>query len=339
MKNKILTIGIPTFNRKERVLESIKEIQKLIIQNIEILVIDNNSQDGTEEKIKELLLHDSRISYIKNHQNIGGVANISKVLKKSQGTYIFLISDEDKVNIEFIEDIIPILETKKFDLILGSIFDELSNFFYKKEIDKEYNSIFKISNNKLQEIVYRGYISGIILKKGKIDINIIYKYLVDSRHLYPHALAILTMIKDINIKTMSKTICFMKNDLGTEVIQQIDKKKIEYWEPIARIEQIKFLIEIIKDSELGYSLEEKKKLFSTLALRSSAMYHSELFLKQYINQRKIFYNSIMQLKEIKENFIMYNRRVLIKSRLKGVVKIFISKKSIMKIKNILERIK
>lgn len=339
MKNKILTIGIPTYNRAARVVESVKEIQKLQIQDIEILIIDNNSQDETEKKMKDLSILDARINYIKNQKNIGGIANLTKILKEAQGEYIYLISDEDIINIEFIINIMPILESKRFGLIFGSIYDKISNSMYKKELNREYNNIFEIPNNELQDIVFRGYMSGIIFKKEKINLDVLYKYLPDTRHLYPHALAILTMIKNSKVKTINEIICFMKNDLGTETIQSVNKKKIEYWEPIARIEQIKFWIEVIEDKELNYNLEERKKLFSSLSLRSSNLYYSELFLKQYKNQRKLFYNSVMELEQINRSFVIYNKHLLLKTKLKSIIKKIIGKKNIKKIKNIMERIK
>ena len=47
-KNKILTIGIPTFNRSDALIKNIDFILSLdILERIELLVIDNDSDDST----------------------------------------------------------------------------------------------------------------------------------------------------------------------------------------------------------------------------------------------------------------------------------------------------
>ena len=48
----ILTVGIPTFNQSEAVCTRLKELIALEISDqIEILVIDNHSTDGTSENL------------------------------------------------------------------------------------------------------------------------------------------------------------------------------------------------------------------------------------------------------------------------------------------------
>ena len=44
----VLTIGIPTFNRRDAVLERLQELLSFDLdRKIEILIIDNHSSDGT----------------------------------------------------------------------------------------------------------------------------------------------------------------------------------------------------------------------------------------------------------------------------------------------------
>lgn len=117
----LLSFCIPTYKRKKRVIECINEIQKIQDGRIEIMICDNHSEDGTREAILELQLKDKRINYIENQENIGAVANISKVLSEGNGKYLYLISDEDFINIEFILKLLneKILENEKYNIILG----------------------------------------------------------------------------------------------------------------------------------------------------------------------------------------------------------------------------
>ncbi len=68
---KQLSICIPTYNRKEclsQCLESI--IKQSVFNDIEIIISDNASTDGTFDIIKEYCDKFSNISYFRNSENI-----------------------------------------------------------------------------------------------------------------------------------------------------------------------------------------------------------------------------------------------------------------------------
>ena len=59
-----ITVCTPTFNEKENIRElysKIKDIFKKLNYDYEHLVIDNNSNDGTIEILKEIALEDKKI--------------------------------------------------------------------------------------------------------------------------------------------------------------------------------------------------------------------------------------------------------------------------------------
>ena len=73
---KKLSIVIPTYNEKENVrpiTEAVREEirRELVNYDYEILIIDNNSQDGTREIIRALCAEDKRVKAIFNEKNFG----------------------------------------------------------------------------------------------------------------------------------------------------------------------------------------------------------------------------------------------------------------------------
>jgi len=50
----LVSIITPTYNRKEQVLEIINTLKKQVYPNIELVVCDNNSSDGTESAVKSM---------------------------------------------------------------------------------------------------------------------------------------------------------------------------------------------------------------------------------------------------------------------------------------------
>lgn len=98
MANPIVSIVLPTYNRLNWLLKSIKSVQEQSFTDWEMFIIDDISTDGTEEKMLELCKNDSRIFYHK--LPVTAEKGISKFLnhgiKVSNGKYIARLDDDDK---------------------------------------------------------------------------------------------------------------------------------------------------------------------------------------------------------------------------------------------------
>lgn len=107
----ILTIAIPTFNRKDY-LEPL--LQELITQRhrcqykdlIEFLVIDNNSEDDTARICNNFL---PEIIFLRNAENIGGDANFLECIQKSSGKYVWLFGDDEVLNSNALNRVLTLL--------------------------------------------------------------------------------------------------------------------------------------------------------------------------------------------------------------------------------------
>ncbi len=74
------TIIIPTYNQEKYLVEAIDSCLKQDYPNLDILVGDDCSTDGTEKVMKIYLKKDERIRYVRNNDNIGGEKNTRELL-------------------------------------------------------------------------------------------------------------------------------------------------------------------------------------------------------------------------------------------------------------------
>ncbi len=99
MSEKILSICMPTYKRREIFVRSYNEIIQQVKESnsedlVEYVISVNPSQDGTEQFLENQTI-ETFINININKENIGAEDNISYVLSMATGKYVWLIGDDD----------------------------------------------------------------------------------------------------------------------------------------------------------------------------------------------------------------------------------------------------
>lgn len=98
----LVTIGIPTYNHSDQYLqETLDSALAQTYENIEIVVADNCSTDGTRERVSAI--RDKRIRYVRHDRNISANDNFNFCLQEAKGEYFQLLHDDDLIDRDFIE--------------------------------------------------------------------------------------------------------------------------------------------------------------------------------------------------------------------------------------------
>ena len=92
-----LSICIPTYNRAHYLKETLQAFLNQIKDkdNIEIVISDNASCDGTYNLVKEFREKFKIIKYYRNERNLGLDLNVLRCVEKAKGEYCWLFSDDD----------------------------------------------------------------------------------------------------------------------------------------------------------------------------------------------------------------------------------------------------
>ena len=106
----LVTIAIPTYNRVEYLKQALASAQAQTYPNLEIIVSDNASSDGTKLYLDEIL--DERVKTVRRFENIGGVRNMCLSLAEAKGEYLIILSDDDLIYPELVE--IAVEDFKRF---------------------------------------------------------------------------------------------------------------------------------------------------------------------------------------------------------------------------------
>ena len=88
---------VVTYNRKKMLKQNINHLLNQTYKLTKIIIIDNNSTDGTFEYIEDVLKDNKQIEYIKLPENLGGSGGFSKGIEHASKTnvdYIWGMDDD-----------------------------------------------------------------------------------------------------------------------------------------------------------------------------------------------------------------------------------------------------
>ena len=92
--NPLVSVVIPCYNRETFVADAIESALAQTHQNLEILVVNDGSSDGTETVIKRYL-NDPRVRYFKHETNRGIPAARNTGIRQAQGEYVAFLDSDD----------------------------------------------------------------------------------------------------------------------------------------------------------------------------------------------------------------------------------------------------
>ena len=171
----MISIVIPTFNEVENIIPLLKNLT-FIVNNFEyeIIVVDDDSPDGTSEKVNNYMKLNKRIKLITRIGRSGLSSAIKEGLIFAQGKYILVLDGDGQHHPSFVLDMLDVINKKKSDIVIGS------RFLNKSKIEGLSNKRTLGSNisNKLARLsLHRNY--------SKLTDYLIQIFLL-SRRLYSH---------------------------------------------------------------------------------------------------------------------------------------------------------
>jgi len=274
----LLSIAIPTYNRITELSYSldifIDQIKYHYEDCIEIVITDDMSNDSTEQIVANYLIDNSFIKYYKNSANIGLEKNLIHCTKECKGQYLWIFGDDDYIEKNALNTIIPLLKTGDFDFIV------LNRTRRNKLLDNI------ISNNWMNielntNIKYSGLNSftkewGLISIIGFISVNIfkrIYFSSVDNNKyygiMYPQLGVMIEAFHD-------KPLCLVGKPLVCHRTETAEEKRLSF-----------------QDKELEFS-------FMTNYYRRDSLYFSVpliSFLNTLVSAKALTYYDIASIKE------------------------------------------
>ena len=138
---------IPIYNCEKIIKACIRSIQNQNMQELEIILVNDNSRDNSSNIIKELSLEDGRIKIINNKQNMGTLFSRNLGVLNSRGKYISNIDNDDLfLDKDVFDKVTEEAEKGNFDILGFAAVDSKS---YKPIISQMKDDYFTSHQNGL----------------------------------------------------------------------------------------------------------------------------------------------------------------------------------------------
>lgn len=153
-----VTVLVPSYNHGQFIQQRLESILNQTYKNIELIVIDDGSQDDSDEVIKSIL-NKHKFRYIYNEKNTGTpFAAWETVLSLATGNYIWVCESDDFAEPSFLETAVSALETNK-DAVLfycnswivdssGERVDHTSTYFHDIWKETRWDADFSVDGTQ-----------------------------------------------------------------------------------------------------------------------------------------------------------------------------------------------
>ncbi|MDN6731725.1 MAG: glycosyltransferase family 2 protein, partial [Atopostipes suicloacalis] len=138
-----VSVIMPTYNAIETIEKAVQSLLYQSYQNFEIIIVDDQSKDGTMGLLKLLKKSDSRIQVYQNEKNRKSAYTRNRAIQMSTGEYVMQLDDDDYCDSKRMEKQVNFLKANKKIDFVGSncyLFDAqgvYGNMKFPKQPSKE----------------------------------------------------------------------------------------------------------------------------------------------------------------------------------------------------------
>lgn len=93
----LVSVGLPVRNGADRIGDAVRSVLAQDHENLELVICDNASTDGTEDVCRDLGAGHRRIVYHRHPVDIGVLNNYISTLRLANGTFFRWIGDDDRL--------------------------------------------------------------------------------------------------------------------------------------------------------------------------------------------------------------------------------------------------
>ena len=189
-----ISVVLPTYNRINRIKKCLPSFLKTNVEDVQFIIIDNNSDDGTWNYLQSVASNDKRVEIYKNPQNIGATKSIFRGYCEVRAPYVLFLSDDDLMVGDYIAKCLEIFSNHDDVSIIHHEFDLWQKS--EKRYKEPYTIYPKGDDAIVRMFLLSGSYMGISLRMKSL---LLHSFPLDKNVIYPQVKITNDMVKKYNM--------------------------------------------------------------------------------------------------------------------------------------------
>lgn len=108
----VVSVGLPVFNGENFLALAIESVLAQRFGDLELIICDNASSDGTRDIAERYARMDARVRYVRNPANLGAAPNYNRAFALSRGRYMKWLAHDDLIAPDYLTETVAVLEAR-----------------------------------------------------------------------------------------------------------------------------------------------------------------------------------------------------------------------------------
>lgn len=147
----LVSIIVPVFNVKNFLEQCLTSLSKQTYKNLEIIVVNDGSTDGSDQIIRKYAELDHRFQFI-NKQNSGYGDTCNQGIAKCSGQFISIVEPDDYVSNCFVESLVKDALATNADIVKGFFYEDYEGSIRKPKFlnfERIPDDVFRLEDNAM----------------------------------------------------------------------------------------------------------------------------------------------------------------------------------------------
>ena len=151
----LLSIAIPAYNAERSLERTVRSVLAQTHRDLEVLIVNNGSVDGTGDLAKRLAKEDDRIKVFDVYPNVGGYGARLYAWRRAKGDYIATVDADDVIEPDMYEQMTALAIRSDLDVVECDWVEGMSS----PPAAKEQPDIYETKEAVFENVVYPTFVS------------------------------------------------------------------------------------------------------------------------------------------------------------------------------------
>lgn len=151
----LLSIAIPAYNAERSLERTVRSVLAQTHRDLEVLVVNNGSVDGTGDLAKRLAKEDDRIKVFDVYPNVGGYGARLYAWRRAKGDYIATVDADDVIEPDMYEQMIALAVWSDLDVVECDWVEGMAS----PSPAKEPPDVYETKEEVFEKVVYPTFVS------------------------------------------------------------------------------------------------------------------------------------------------------------------------------------